>query len=90
MENNELSIASNIIIQGLHALDALIDGKLTQRTLDLGSHEMFIETREKKKRVNEFEGESVVDVGEIVHPPPIPEHLKQHKVPDEVPGSEYK
>jgi len=51
---------------------------------------MYIETREKKKRVNEFEGESVVDVGEIVHPPPIPEHLKQHKVPDEVPGSEYK
>ena len=67
MENDIAKTISNVAYQAIQSIDDLLEGKLTQRTLDLGSHEMFIETREK--RVTDI-------VGDLPIPPAIPLHLQ--------------
>ena len=59
--SNELDVATRVMANAIESLSDLIDGKLTGRTLDLGSHEMHIVTREK-------------EVKEV--PPVIPETIK--------------
>lgn len=47
MKSKELHLATSVMANSCDLLDMLIDGKLANMVIDLGSHEMYMETREK-------------------------------------------